>query len=94
MGANIIKWTKKMLQNMKTIVCLVKHLKEVAKCCLDFYFIFMLTSFVVVSAQVWKSKMRSSKLIMKSNAQKQMGIFDFGCKFHDLNHFELFFSIP
>jgi hypothetical protein len=23
-----------------------------------------------------------------------MGIFDFGCKFHDLNHFELFFSIP
>ena len=33
--------------------------------------------------------MRSSKLIIKSNAQKKMDGPGFGCKFHDLNYFEL-----
>jgi hypothetical protein len=35
--------------------------------------------------------MRSSKLIMKSNAQKQMAKFSLGCKFHDINYFEIDF---
>ena len=33
--------------------------------------------------------MRASKLIIKSNAQKEMAKSDFGCRFHDLNYFEL-----
>ena len=37
--------------------------------------------------------MRSSELIMKSNAQKQIPRFDFGDKFYDLNHFELVFFV-
>ena len=37
--------------------------------------------------------MRSSKLIIKDNAQNQMAKFGSGCNFHDLNYFELdFFS--
>ena len=34
-------------------------------------------------------KMRSSKLIIKDNAQNQMAKFGFGRNFHDLNYFEL-----
>ena len=35
--------------------------------------------------------MRSSRLIIESNAQKQMARFDFERKFHDLDYFELEF---
>ena len=40
--------------------------------------------------------MRASKLIIKSNAQKEMAKSGFGCRFHDLNYFELkwFFFPP
>ena len=49
----------------------------------------MVTFVFVLSTQMWSTKMRSSKFITKSNAQKQMARFGFGCKFHDLNYFEL-----
>ena len=41
-------------------------------------------------------KLRSSKLIIKSDAQKQMTKFDFGRRFHDLKYFEvgIFFQYP
>ena len=34
-------------------------------------------------------KLRSSKIIIKSDAQKQMIEFGFGRRFHDLNYFEV-----
>ena len=49
----------------------------------------MVTFVFVLSTQMWSTKMRSSNFITKSNAQKQMARFGFGCKFHDLNYFEL-----
>ena len=33
--------------------------------------------------------MKSSKFVNENNAQKQMAKFGFGCKFHDLKHFEI-----
>ena len=41
-------------------------------------------------------KLRSSKLIIKSDAQKQMVEFGFGRRFHDLKYFEvgIFFHKP
>ena len=56
----------------------------------------MMTSIVVLSTQMENTKMRSSKLIINNNAQKQMGKYGFGHKFHDLNYFELslFIQLP
>ena len=51
----------------------------------------MMTPIVLLSTQMWNIEMRSSKLIIKSNAQKQMARFGFGRKYHDLNYFELEF---
>ena len=44
----MVKWTKKVFQYLKTMVFWVKHLKVVAKCCLN-WFSLMLTSVVVLS---------------------------------------------
>lgn len=38
--------------------------------------------------------MRSSKLIIESNARQRMPRFGFGHKFYDLNYFETFSNIP
>ena len=64
----------------------VKCLKVVATSCLNSFLIFFhgdLYYFV--------EYMRSSKLIIKINAQKQMHEFCFGHKIYDLNYFELDF---
>ena len=45
---------------------------------------FMIPFIVLLSAQIKNIKMRSSKIVMKSNAQKQMAQIGFECKFHDL----------
>ena len=39
------------------------------------------------------TKMRTSKLIIKINTQKQMATYGFGHKFHDLNYFEFYFFL-
>ena len=52
----------------------------------------MVTYIVVTSTQLYNTKMRSSKLILKSNAKNQMVRFDFGRKFQDLKYFELYIS--
>jgi hypothetical protein len=51
---------------------------------------------VVLGTQIENIKMRSSKLIIKCLAQKEMTIFGFGHRYHDLEYFELgtFFHIP
>ena len=38
LGASMVKWTKKVLWYIKTIISLVKGLKVVAKCCLNWIF--------------------------------------------------------
>ena len=56
----------------------------------------MVAFVVVLSTQMYNTgtKMRFSKRIIKSNAQKQMARFGIGCKIHDLNSFEFnFFHI-
>ena len=58
----------------------------------EFDIFFKLTFIFVLSAQMQNSKMRSSKLIIESNAQKQMIRSSFGRKCHDLSYFELDFS--
>ena len=47
-----------------------------------------MTSTVVSIIEIYKTKMRSLKLITKGNAQKLMVISGFGCKFQDLDYFE------
>ena len=55
-----------------------------------------MTFVVVLNTQNPKTKLRSSMLIIKSDAQKQMVESGFGRRFHDLNHFEVgtFVHIP
>ena len=53
----------------------------------------MMASIVVLSTQMCNTKMRSSKLINKSDVRKQIVKFGFGCEFHDLNYFELYLFI-
>ena len=48
-------------------------------------------SIVVLSTQMHNTKMRSSKVIIGNNAQKQMARFGFWRKFCDLNYFDLEF---
>ena len=38
---------------------------------------------------MWNIKLRSSKLIIKSDAQKRMVELGFGCRFHDLKYFKV-----
>ena len=56
----------------------------------------MMTFVVMVNTQMQKIKLRSSLLIIKTDAQKQMAEFGFGRRLHDLNYFEVrnFFHIP
>ena len=51
----------------------------------------MVSSIVVLSTKMQKTKMRSSKHIIKINAQKKMGTYSFGHKYHDLNFLEPYF---
>lgn len=51
----------------------------------------MVTSIVVLSPRIQNTKMRSSTLIIKMNAQKQKVVSIFGRKFHDFNYFEFYF---
>ena len=53
-----------------------------SKCCLDWIF-FTVTYICVLSTQMQNTTMRS-KLIIKSDAQKQMAKSSFGSKSHDL----------
>ena len=48
----------------------------------------MMTSIVVLFFQLHNFKFRSSKLIIKSDAQKQMIECGFGRRFHDVKYFE------
>ena len=57
---------------------------------------FMVPSIVVLGTQILNINMRSSKLIIKSSAQKVMAKFSFRCRFHDLTYFEvgIVFHVP
>ena len=48
-----------------------------------------MTFFVVLKTQMWRIKLKSSILIIRSDAQNRMLEFGFGCTFHDLNCFEV-----
>jgi len=52
--------------------------------------IWCLTYIVITSTQLYNTNMRSSKLILTSNAKKQMIRFDYGRKSQDLKYFELY----
>ena len=54
----------------------------------------MVPCIYLLSAQIQNIKMRSSKLVIKSDAQKQMAKFGFGYKFHSLKYVELGISFP
>jgi hypothetical protein len=47
--------------------------------------------FLVLHTQMWNIKLRPSKLIISSDAQKHMVGLDFERKFHDLKCFEVGF---
>jgi hypothetical protein len=49
----------------------------------------MMTSIGVLHTQMWNIKLRPSKLIISSDAQKHMVGLDFERKFHDLKCFEV-----
>ena len=51
----------------------------------------MVSFIVVLAIQIWNIKMRSSKVIIKSIAQKVMVNFGFEHRFHDLKYFEVGF---
>ena len=51
-GANMVKYTKKVLRYIKTINCFVKRLKVVPKVLFEFGFFFMVPSIVVLDTQV------------------------------------------
>ena len=84
-------YKKKVLWYTKTIRFFIKRLKIVAKCCLNWILLSMATSIIVLDAQIWNIKMRSSKLIVESDAQKVIAKFGFGHRFHDLKYFEVGF---
>ena len=72
---------------------MVKHLKIVAKCCLNWNF-FTMPSIVVLYTQIQNMKTISSNLIIQSTTQKVIANFGFGRKSQDLKYFEVgFFSI-
>ena len=49
----------------------------------------MMPFIVVLGIQMYNTKMRSWKLINRSNAQKKMAKFGFGCDCHNLNNLSL-----
>ena len=48
----MVTWTKKVLRYTKIIRALIKGLKVVGKCCLNWGFFFIMTSIVVLDAQL------------------------------------------
>ena len=73
----------------------VKGLKVVAKRCLN-YISFHDGFCCCIEYSNVEIKLRSSILIIKNDAQKQMVESSFGHRFHDLSYFKLiiFFHIP
>ena len=73
--------------------------KVVANCCL-IWIMFHDDLYCCVNTQVYTIKLRSSKPIIKSDAQKHMVEFGFERIFHDLKYFEVgffffkYFHIP
>ena len=63
-------------------------------CCLNWIFISMMTSIVVLNNEMQNIKLTSSELIIKSDAQKNMVEFSCGRRFDDLKYFKVgfFFS--
>ena len=49
----------------------------------------MMTFIVVLNTQMLNIKLRSPKLFIKSDAQKQMVEYDLECRFDDLKYFEV-----
>jgi hypothetical protein len=86
-GAIMVKWTKKVLRYIKTIIFWAEGLKVVAKRYLTL--ILFMNSIVVLNTQMLNIKLRSSILSIKSDAEKQVVEYGFGCRFHDLNYFEV-----
>ena len=52
----------------------------------------MLPSIVVLGIQMYNVKMRSSKAIIKSNAEEVMAKYGFGRRFHELKYFKVTFN--
>jgi hypothetical protein len=86
MGANMVKWTNKMLRYTKIIIPLVKGLNIVAKCCLNW-----ISFHDDLCCCIGCSNVANHVEIIKSNAQKQSVEFAFGRRFHDLNYIEVEF---
>ena len=79
-----------MLQYSKTNILFGQRPKVVAKCSLNC----MRSIVVMLNIQNWKIDLRSSILIIKSDAQRQMVESGFGRRCHDLSYFGIvFFSI-
>ena len=83
----MLKWIKKVLHYHKPIVFLVKCLKVVSNCFLKFIY-FHGDLYCCVKYYIVEYEDEIFKTYHKSNAQKKMARFGFGCKFYDLN-FEL-----
>ena len=89
---SIVKWTKKMLQYLKTIlVLLVKCLKLIEFFSLSWIY-FHGVLYCSVEYLVTDDQDEIYKNIVKSTTQKQMVGSSFRHKSHDLNYFKLFFS--
>ena len=75
----------------KTIFSGGQRPKSSSKVLFELNSFFTVTSIVVLNTQMYTIKLRSSKLIMKSDAQKHMVGFGFEHKIHDLKHFGIGF---
>ena len=85
----MVKWTKVKLQCTKTTIVLVKNLKVRSSKVLFELEFFMMTSIVVLNTQMQNIKLKCSKLIIKSNAQKKMIKYGLGDRYHDLEYFKV-----
>jgi hypothetical protein len=95
-GADMVKYTKKMLRCIKIIIFFVKCLNVVPKCCLNLVFSSWCPLLLCWILNYRNIKMRSSQLIIKSIAQKVMANISSRCQFHDLKNLEvcIFFHTP
>jgi hypothetical protein len=89
MGASKVKWTQKVFRYLKTIV-FVQTPRSSRKMLFKLNIFFILTSIVMLSTLLHNTKMRFSRLIIKSKPQKKMASFRFECEFHVFNFFFLF----
>ena len=90
----MVNWTKKKLQCTRFIIQLfvVKGLKVVAKCCLNcefFNFFFHNDLYCCLKDSNVEYQAKIFKLINEGDAQKQMIESSFGCRFRDLNYFDV-----